>query len=120
MVEELIDKPIVKPIVNLNGDGRCDSPGHNAKYGTYTFKDSDTGKIVSFSVVQVTETTSSNAMEKEGFVRCISSLKNGDDVSIDRITKNRHTVITSTWRRTIPTLSTSMMFGMCQSLLYRN
>ena len=98
VVEELIDKPIV----NLNGDGRCDSPGHNAKYGTYTFMDSDTGKIVSFSVVQVTETTSSNAMEKEGFVRCISSLENGDDVSIDRITTDRHTVITSTMAKDYP------------------
>ena len=36
-------------------------------------------------------------MEKEGFVRCISSLENGDDVSIDRITTDRHTVITSTY-----------------------
>jgi len=98
VVEELIDKPIV----NLNGDGRCDSPGHNAKYGTYTFMDCDTGKIVSFSVVQVTETTSSNAMEKEGFVRCISSLENGDDVSIDRITTDRHTVITSTMAKDYP------------------
>ena len=98
VVEELIDKPIV----NLNGDARCDSPGHNAKYRTYTFMDSDTGKIVSFSVVQVTETTSSNAMEKEGFVRCISSLENGNDVSIDRITTDRHTVITSTMAKDYP------------------
>ena len=91
VVEELIDKPIV----NLNGAGRCDSPGHNAKYWTYTFMDSDTGKIVSFFVVQVTKTSSLNATEKEWFVRCISSLENEDDVSIDRIITDRHTVITS-------------------------
>ena len=64
--------------------------------------DSDTGKIVSFSVVQVTETTSSNAMEKEGFARCTSSLENEDDVSIDRITTDRHTVITSAMAKDYP------------------
>ena len=57
--------------INLNGDGRCDSPGHSAKYGTYTLMDNDSGKVVAFRVVQVSEVTSSNAMEKEGFKRCI-------------------------------------------------
>lgn len=51
---------------NLNGYGCCDSPGHNAKYGTYTLIDDDTCKVVAFSVVQVSEVTSSNTME-EGF-----------------------------------------------------
>lgn len=72
----------VKDAVNLNGDGHCDSPGHNAKYGTYTLMDDDTGKVVAFSVVQVTEATSSNAMEKEGFKWCLESL-DGDGVEID-------------------------------------
>ena len=47
--------------VNLIGDGRCDSPGHSAKYCTYTMM-SDGGKVAPFSLVQVTETTSSNAL----------------------------------------------------------
>ncbi|KAK3745443.1 hypothetical protein QZH41_005084 [Actinostola sp. cb2023] len=80
---------------NLNGDGRCDSPGHNAKYSTYTFMDSDSEKVVSFSVVPVTEVTSSNAMEKEGFVKCLDSLED-DDVSISCITTDRHISIAST------------------------
>ena len=50
--------------VKLNGDGRCDSPGHTAKYGTYTMM-SDEGKILTFSLVQSSEVSSSNAMEKE-------------------------------------------------------
>ena len=69
--QELINKSVI----NLNGDGRCDSPGHNAKYGTYTLMDDDSGTVVAFSVVQVSEVTSSNAIEKEGFKRCIESLE---------------------------------------------
>ena len=33
--------------VNLSGDGRCDSPGYNAKYGTYTLMCSESNEIVS-------------------------------------------------------------------------
>lgn len=58
----------------LSGDGRCDSPGHNAKYGTYTMIDRQTDKIVDFHVVQVTEVNSSNAMEREGFKRCMNHI----------------------------------------------
>ena len=84
-------------VVNLNGDGRCDSPGHNAKYGTYTMMETDTGKIATFNVVQVSEVTSSNAMEKEGFVRCINTLE--ESVNINRIATDRHISITSTMAR---------------------
>ena len=59
--------------VSLIGDGRCDSPGHNAKYCTYTIM-TDEGKVAAINVVQVTEVTLSNAMEKEGFERCIQDL----------------------------------------------
>ena len=63
---EVISELRQKAVVKLNGDGRCDSPGHNAKYGTYTLMDSDSAKLAEFKVVQVSEVTSSNAMEKEG------------------------------------------------------
>ena len=53
--------------VILSGVGRCDSLGYNAKYGTYTFMDNETQKIVDFTVVQVTDVSLSNAMEKHGF-----------------------------------------------------
>lgn len=32
----------------LAGDGRCDSPGHNAKYCTYTMIDQETDNVVDF------------------------------------------------------------------------
>ena len=42
-----------KSSVDLCGDGRSDSPGHNAKYGTYSRMDEGTGHIIDFSLVQV-------------------------------------------------------------------
>ena len=81
--QELVNKGDI----NLNGDGRCDSPGHSAKYGTYTLMDVNSGKVVAFSVVQVSEVTSS--MEKEGFKRCIESIED-DEVQIDRIAISVH------------------------------
>ena len=37
ILEEVKSKGNVKVI----GDGRCDTPGHNAKYCTYTMMDND-------------------------------------------------------------------------------
>ena len=88
--QELINKAAI----NFNSDGHCDRPGHNAKYGTYTLMDDDSGKVVAFSVVQVSEVTSSNAMEKEGFKRCIESLE-GDRVEIHWIATERHVSISN-------------------------
>ena len=84
----------LRACLNLSGDGRCDSPGHNAKYGTYTMMDENEGKIVSFSLVQVTEVTSSNAMEKEGFDRCIDDIQS-QGLTIHRIATDRHISINS-------------------------
>lgn len=90
VIEKLANQ---EEVINLNGDGRCDSPGHNAKYGTYTMMDNESGKVVTFKVVQVTEVTSSNAMEKEGFVHCLDKLENSLDINM--ITTDRHTSIAS-------------------------
>jgi len=88
----LVDKAWIEE-PGLIGDGRCDSPGHSAKYCTYTMM-SDEGKVAYFSLVQVTEVTSSNAMEKEGFERCLARLQ-AEDVTIRRIATDRHTSISS-------------------------
>ena len=85
-----------KAAVKITGDGRCDSPGHSAKYGTYSVMDSESGKVVDFNVVQVTEVSSSNAMEREGFVRCVDGLEKNDKIGISCITTDRHVSITST------------------------
>ena len=52
-----------------SGDGRCDSPGHNAKYLTYSFMDKETGKIAAMPLIQVSEVDNSNQMEKKGFIK---------------------------------------------------
>ncbi|XP_060581296.1 uncharacterized protein LOC132737932 [Ruditapes philippinarum] len=60
--------------LRLSGDGRCDSPGYNAKYCTYSVMDLETSAILTYVVVQVTETGSSGRMEAEGFRRCMNFL----------------------------------------------
>ena len=37
----------------LAGDGRADSPGHSAKYGSYTIIDLLKNKVVDFKLVQI-------------------------------------------------------------------
>ena len=39
--------------VRVAGDGRCCSPGHTAKYGSYTLLEVNSGKIISRQLVQV-------------------------------------------------------------------
>jgi len=72
----------------LCGDGRCDSPGHNAKYMTYSLLDQETNNIISMSVTQVTEAGNSNNMEKKGFIKVLNELK--EKIEIKQITTDRH------------------------------
>ena len=77
----------------VSGDGRCDSPGFNAKYCTYTIMDASTSAIIGFNVVQVTEAeNSSSKMELIGFKRTMEDLKN-DSIEIETIATDRHVQI---------------------------
>ena len=78
--------------IDLSGDGRCDSPGHNAKYLTYSFMDKSTNKIGTFSITQVTEDGNSNRMEKMGFEKALKSLKD-EGIIPEQITTDRHVQI---------------------------
>ena len=53
--KELIDTSIQTNSRGLivAGDGRCDSPGHCAKYGSYTFMEQRDNKVLHFELVQV-------------------------------------------------------------------
>lgn len=101
-----------KPL-DLSGDGRCDSMGHSAMYGLYTLMDCESNKIVAselvkvsdsshqtrylhhqflslIKILQVSETSNSNAMELEGLKRCINALESDGNLQISSITTDRH------------------------------
>ena len=67
-------KDRVEP-VTLAGDSHCDSPGHSAKYGTYTMLDVASDQVVDFKVVSVCEMKNPNAMEKKGFIDTLNFIE---------------------------------------------
>ena len=75
--------------VILVGDGRCDSPGHSAKYCRYTLMNATSGEVVDTVVIPVTEVANSNAMEKAGFINSVLDLKE-DGVNICMISTDTH------------------------------
>ena len=85
----MIEKAKRENGVKLSGDGQCDSPGHSAKYGIYSFLNQSTNEIVSFRLTQVTEAGNSNAMEKFGMIKNLEYLRSRD-VNVKQITIDRH------------------------------
>uniref|UniRef100_A0A8C6TKS8 Transposase n=1 Tax=Neogobius melanostomus TaxID=47308 RepID=A0A8C6TKS8_9GOBI len=83
--------------VVLCGDGRCDSPGHSAKYCTYTFLDAQSNKVVDFKVVSVTQVSNSNAMELHGFKEALKTIEE-DGVQVSTISTDRHPQIVKEMR----------------------
>ena len=110
------------------GDGRADSPGHSAKYGTYSVIELTINKVVDFQLVQVysiivdlhfahaiiimcfktmwlfipfqsNEVGGSYYMEKEGLERVIAFLKE-NGLSINVIVTDRHRQIDKWIRET--------------------
>ena len=85
----------------LSGDCRCDSPRHSAKYGTYTMINRLSDKIVDFQIVQVIEVTSSNAMESEGFKRCMENIHDiGANIKV--VATDHHVSIQSDMKKNFP------------------
>ena len=86
----------------LAGDARCDTPGHNAKYGSYSLMDADPTsgkkKIVAMNVVQVSEVKNSNHMEIEGLRRCLDDIKIGK-LKLSVLATDRHLMIGSMMKK---------------------
>ncbi|KAH7981804.1 hypothetical protein HPB52_001114 [Rhipicephalus sanguineus] len=78
--------------LRLLGDGRCDSPGHSAKYLTYTLMDAETKKVLNFTQVQVgqdPQVKKSPQMEKVGFVQCLREVRS-KGLEVSSVTTDRH------------------------------
>ena len=61
---------------HFSGDGKCESPGYSAKYGTYSLMNTETNMIVDFQVVHVLQAGSSNRMENYGLEVLLKKLVN--------------------------------------------
>ncbi|XP_028444628.1 uncharacterized protein LOC114562455 [Perca flavescens] len=75
--------------VILGGDMRADSPGHSAKYGSYTTMDLQCNTIVDIQLVQSNEVGGSYHMEKEDLTRSLALLESRG-VKLDCIVTDRH------------------------------
>lgn len=63
--------------------------------------DQETDKIVDFQIVQVSEVNSSNAMEREGFKRCMDNIR-GKGGNITVVATDRHVGIRSDMKKNYP------------------
>ena len=88
----IADSVVAAKSFKLSGDGRCDSPGFNAKYGTYSVMDNRTSKVLHFEVIHVGETESSSRIEKGGLIRCLDKMK-ACDIKIYSLTTDQHVQI---------------------------
>ncbi|XP_039678178.1 uncharacterized protein LOC120572797 isoform X4 [Perca fluviatilis] len=68
---------------------RADSPGHSAKYGSYTLMHLDSNRIINLYLVQSNEVGGSYHMEKEGLKRCLDLL-DSNGLVVDYIVTDRH------------------------------
>ncbi|XP_034081647.1 uncharacterized protein LOC117552380 [Gymnodraco acuticeps] len=75
--------------VTVAGDMRADSPGHSAKFGSYTLMHLGSNTIVDFQLVQSNEVGGSYHMEKEGLKRCLDHLES-NDLAVEYIVTDRH------------------------------
>ncbi|VDI19522.1 Hypothetical predicted protein, partial [Mytilus galloprovincialis] len=78
--------------VTLGGDGRADTPGHSAKFGSYTMLDLDEGVFVDIQLLQRNEVKSSCDMEKEELQRSLEFCKD-HNIKIKTLVTDRHVQI---------------------------
>ena len=87
--DEIVEKLKGEKQLNVIGDGRFDSPGHSAKYRTYTFMDAHTNEIIDFFIAHKSNAGSSTQMEFYAFKKVLNyMLSSGLDIST--IITDRH------------------------------
>ncbi|KAI8494608.1 hypothetical protein Bbelb_278340 [Branchiostoma belcheri] len=88
-----------EPIV-CGGDGRADTPGHCAKYGTYTLLELRKTAVLDVQLVQSNEVGGSYHMELEGLRRSLDKLE--DRVDVGSLVTDRHVGINKMVREDYP------------------
>uniref|UniRef100_A0AAV2LQR1 Transposase n=2 Tax=Knipowitschia caucasica TaxID=637954 RepID=A0AAV2LQR1_KNICA len=73
----------------LAGDCRSDSPGHCAKFGTYTVIEERINKVLDLQLVQSSEVPNSNWCELEGLKRTINLLSK-EKISVSTLVTDRN------------------------------
>ncbi|XP_077061940.1 uncharacterized protein LOC143714600 [Siphateles boraxobius] len=73
----------------LAGDCRSDSPGHCAKYGSYSLIEDRVNKVVDVQLVQSSEVPNSSWCELEGLKRSVGLLR-GKDLHLATLITDRH------------------------------
>ena len=86
------------------GDGRNDSPGHSAKYCTYTVVEQDTMNIVAFLVVdkRTTKLVSTN-MEVEAFKIVLNHLLE-KEMNVVEVVTDAHSSVTKWLSKLLPNI----------------
>lgn len=91
----------------VSGDGRMDSPGHSAKYCTYTVMNQDDKNILAMEIVDKRECQlKSGTMEAEGFRRSVRSLQE-QGVVLKEIVTDAHPQISSIMKKNFPEIKHS-------------
>ncbi|KAI7803826.1 hypothetical protein IRJ41_012114 [Triplophysa rosa] len=75
--------------VAVAGDMRADTPGHSAKFGSYTLMHLESNTILDIQLVQCNEVGGSYHMEKEGLQRCLDHLES-NGLEVEYIITDRH------------------------------
>ena len=75
--------------IDLSGDGRCISPSYNAKYGTYTVMDKQTGMVMDMHISHVGVADNSARMEFDGLKNVLQRLC-GNVINISSLTTDKH------------------------------
>ncbi|XP_057206770.1 uncharacterized protein LOC130564597 [Triplophysa rosa] len=87
--EELLQQLSLGDKVIVGGDMRADSPGHSAKYGSYTIMDLKSNIILDIQLVQSNEVAGNYHVEKEGLKRSLKFLE-AHGVRLECIVTDRH------------------------------
>ena len=86
---EILERTKKSKNICLVGDGRCDSPGFSAMYGTYTLMNEINNEIIDFFTAHVRNAGNSQNMEKYG-LKCLLDYLTTRGLNIDTLTTDQH------------------------------